>query len=108
MKGDKMDMTQKFDWFIAKLEKEGYQYAEGNLKGCATYKYAGDVEILKGSIVNICKIKGEYSFDEIKKVKAELVIGNRHYKTSSMEDLIDEIEKIKDTNDISDFSKLED
>jgi len=106
-----MNMKEKYEWFMEKLREEGYEYAGGIFhQDCDTYKYAGDVEALKGSIVNVCKIRrgDPLSFGEIRGIKAELVIGNKHYKASSMEDLIDEIEKIKDTHDISDFSKLDD
>jgi len=109
-----MKMQEKYEWFIAKLKEEGYWYSGHDmLQDCDVYKYGGDEEFLayppEDSRVAVWIYKNNSSnIDDNTKITAELNVKEiYYYKTSSLEDIIAEIEKIKKTKDISDLKKEE-
>jgi len=96
-----MKLQEKFDWFIAKLEKEGYKLDDFNLvDGCGTYKYIGDNKTLQTSIVKVWEPKPK-EWKYIRKMKIKFIVGDKEYKNISMEKLISQIKFIKQYNEPS-------
>ena len=104
-------MNEKYKLFVEKLKEEGFLESghwndvHNKLNEFYSYKYAGDDEFLRYPPEEARVIISIYKNT---KITAELIVqAEYYYKTSSLEDLIAEIEKVKKTKDLSDFSKLE-
>ncbi|MFP3190846.1 MAG: hypothetical protein RXR31_05885 [Thermoproteota archaeon] len=82
------------------LKKLGYEiFYEplGKAENSFSYKYVGYNKTLQDSIVKVWKTDKK----DGSKIKAELIVGDKHYKNLSFSRLLVQIDHIKETNDLS-------
>jgi len=95
--GDKMARKENIGETLKKLGYEIFYDPLGKAENSFSYKYIGDKKILQNSIVKIWKTDEKDGSE----VKAELIVGDKHYKNLSFSRLLAQIDHIKETNDLS-------
>ena len=94
-------MKERYDRFIEKLKEEGYEYVGEDMQE-DVYKYVGDAKLLQGSFVRVLKVRSPTTLWGFRSVKTQLLLnGYKHTKAipMSMEELIEEIERLKNIKD---------